>query len=227
MLIQGIARYENVTKTWAHKKTPDKPQWGITLLVKKDSPQIAAIEKELNDAISMAHPKGIPTNDWKTCWKDVAVEEPESEFLKDYMILKSSTSDKFGRPILVNNEIVTIIDLNYPIIGKVVVADIYFKSYDNCISAHLRATKITDTYGEIALEKLEKKKTAEQIFGAPAPVAPAPVAPAPVAPSTNYQMTEKAAGSDRDAFIAEGWTDVMLIEQGYMLAPNGITPSFS
>ena len=40
-------------------------------------------------------------------------------------------------------------------------------------------------------------------------------------------MTEKAAGSDRDAFIAEGWTDVMLIEQGYMLAPNGITPSFS
>jgi hypothetical protein len=52
-----------------------------------------------------------------------------------------------------------------------------------------------------------------------APPAPpvAPVAPiAPAAPA--FQMTAKAAGSSREAFMSAGWTDAQLIQQGYMTA---------
>ena len=62
---------------------------------------------------------------------------------------------------------------------------------------------------------------------APAPyVAPAPVAapaPVPVVPSTSFmappvpQMTAKAGGAPYESFIANGWTDAMMREQGYML----------
>lgn len=57
---------------------------------------------------------------------------------------------------------------------------------------------------------------------APAPVSaypsnlpPAP-APAPAAPA--FQMTAKAGGASREAFLQAGWTDAALIQQGYMTA---------
>jgi len=58
---------------------------------------------------------------------------------------------------------------------------------------------------------------------APAPAAPAPAAEAPAAPAPDFvanagkQMTAKANGVTYDAFRAKGWTDEMLIAQGYMV----------
>jgi len=60
-------------------------------------------------------------------------------------------------------------------------------------------------------------------FAAPAAVAPPPV---PVVPNPAIlqvpapvprQMTAKAGGATYEAFTAQGWTDAMLREQGYML----------
>ena len=61
---------------------------------------------------------------------------------------------------------------------------------------------------------------------APAPVAPvAPVAPAlppvpPPAPAFRqvHQMTAKAGGATYEAMVAVGWTDALLVQEGYMLA---------
>ena len=58
--------------------------------------------------------------------------------------------------------------------------------------------------------------------GAPLPAAGAvPASPAPVYPSNvppaPYRMTEKAAGATREAFLAAGWDDARLIQQGFML----------
>lgn len=55
-------------------------------------------------------------------------------------------------------------------------------------------------------------------FAAPAPAAAVPP-PAPVVPrpAILHSMTAKAGGAPYEAFIAQGWTDATLIEQGYML----------
>jgi hypothetical protein len=51
----------------------------------------------------------------------------------------------------------------------------------------------------------------------PSNVPPAPpMAPAPPA-APSYRMTEKAAGATREAFLAAGWDDARLIQQGFML----------
>lgn len=47
------------------------------------------------------------------------------------------------------------------------------------------------------------------------PPPPAPASPSsPAAPQ--YRMTAKAAGTTREAFLAGGWTDALLIQHGYM-----------
>jgi hypothetical protein len=50
----------------------------------------------------------------------------------------------------------------------------------------------------------------------PSNLPPAPPAAAPAAPV--YQMTAKAGGASREAFMQAGWTDAALIQQGYMTA---------
>ena len=50
--------------------------------------------------------------------------------------------------------------------------------------------------------------------GAPSPTAGA--IPAPPAPASPFKMTAKAGPVTHEAFLAGGWTDAQLIEQGYM-----------
>lgn len=57
---------------------------------------------------------------------------------------------------------------------------------------------------------------------APVPVAPAPVA-APVAPQ--QVMTAAANGVSYEQYIAAGWTDALLVQHGYMLAPAPAAPA--
>jgi hypothetical protein len=60
--------------------------------------------------------------------------------------------------------------------------------------------------------------------GPPAPPSAPTPPPAPAAPVK--QMTAKANGATYESFVASGWTDVQMIEQGYLLPPGGVTPSF-
>jgi hypothetical protein len=55
--------------------------------------------------------------------------------------------------------------------------------------------------------------------GAPLPPAGAiPAPPVPASPSNGPQMTAKAGGITREAYLAGGWTDAQLIANGYMTA---------
>lgn len=39
-------------------------------------------------------------------------------------------------------------------------------------------------------------------------------------------MTAKAAGATYESMIAAGWTDLTLVEHGYMVPAGGAIPSF-
>ena len=88
------------------------------------------------------------------------------------------------------------------------------------LTADIDTTKVG--FGGAALPAGAKPVTAAAPqFAAPAPVAPVPVVPNPailqVAPPPAHVMTAKAAGATYEAFIAQGWTDDMLRQQGYMV----------
>lgn len=55
-----------------------------------------------------------------------------------------------------------------------------------------------------------------QVNPTPTPAAPPTPVPPPAPPAAVKAMTEKAAGATYEQFVAAGWTDTMLVEQGYM-----------
>lgn len=97
------------------------------------------------------------------------------------------------------------------------------------------------TEEEPPMGRLDGKPSIEQMFAGisatqqpappamPKPAAPVPQAPTPPAPPSApaYTMTAKAAGATYEQFKANGWTDAMLVEQGYMTLPGGVVPSFA
>lgn len=62
--------------------------------------------------------------------------------------------------------------------------------------------------------------TAQSIGMSPVPAVPVPpiLTAIPASPSNVPRMTVKANGASREAFLAAGWTDAQLIQQGYMTA---------
>jgi hypothetical protein len=51
--------------------------------------------------------------------------------------------------------------------------------------------------------------------------------PAAPAPQPQFVMTPAANGMTREQYIAAGWTDEQLIQNGLMQPPGGIVPSFT
>jgi hypothetical protein len=228
--------------------------YSIDVLIHKSDPQCAEIQRSVDEALNNGFPNGLP-HEYKTCWKDCAIVEPENTALRDYMCLKVSTDAEKERPPVVDFQLKPILDPGTPINGKIVWITgnlgTFLKQHvsQDGVKVYLNGTCVTNENSPIPLESISSKPSVEQMFGdvvtpsgAPstqmptaAPVAqmptaaPAPVAPAPVSTPTapQYQMTPKASGATRDAFIAQGWTDELLIQEGYMMPPNGVTPSFS
>lgn len=85
--------------------------------------------------------------------------------------------------------------------------------------------KALDTQAAAAPQQAPVK--AEAPAAKPAVVQPAPAAPLPPAPPAILVpakvMTAKAAGATYDQFVAAGWTDTMLVDQGYMEV-KGVPP---
>ena len=160
----------------------------------------------------------------------MAIESPEETQLKDYMCMRASNKEK---PVLVDSDIQPIIDPNIQIDGNIVFIDCNPYPYDMSkanrgLTCYLNGVMVTNEKGNLPLESISSKPTASQMFAdiksSPVNVPPLPGSPPVV--TAKYQMTEKANGSSRDDFKSQGWTDVQLIEQGYMLPPVGVTPSF-
>jgi len=250
---KGIARYAHTIKASAAKNTDNK-QFSISILIHKSDPQCAVITAEHEAAKANGFPGGFPA-DGNICWTDLAVTEPGAPALRDYMQLRASTKEEFGRPVLVDVGLQPIIDPSWDgsSAGKIVFIDCSaiqaYNKGSSGVKAYLNGVMDTGEVGAIPVESLSSKPTAETMFGAspqtatqqqapaagpvPTPQAPSPAPNAAPSPAPNaapvYTMTDKAAGHTRDQLLAngQGWSDELLISQGMMLPPGGVTPSFA
>lgn len=236
MRVKGVARYTHIVNPSAPKNT-DKLRWGIHVLIHKTDPQVQAIQAEHDRVSAAGFPSGFPAQG-DTCWKDLAITEPENTHLKDYMCLSVQTNVEGGtKPHFVDSNIQPIITpgADSETDGMIVYVEAGIASYtigSGGIKAYLNGAMVTGEKGPIPREALTSMPDANQMFGDvasatptpsaapaanPAP-APAPVTTPPPAPAANSKvMTEKAAGASYDSFIANGWTDAQLVEQGYMI----------
>lgn len=259
MRVTGIARYAHVVNASAAKGA-DKKNFSICALIHKNDPQVQSLWQQQEAAKLNGFPSGFPNNG-NVVFEDLAITEPNSPLLRDYMQLKASTGEEFGRPVLVDMNLQPIIDPSWDgsSAGRIVHIDVSeFTAYDKGskgVKVYLNGIMDTGEMGAIPADQLSSKPTAESMFGdvggaAPwvqqpaAPAAPAVPAvqqpavpnmapPSPMAPPSQpaqpqYVMTEKAQGMTREQLLAngQGWTDELLISNGLMLPPNGVTPSF-
>lgn len=269
--VKGIIRYPHLITPSAAKGS-DSLNYSVQLLIHKSDLQCPIITKAMNEVTANAYPNGIPKN-FNNCWKDLAIEDPNNEALKDYMSLKASTKVGQILPSIVDEKMQPLLDPSVDstaagFIGYVVGSIATYNKGSVGVKMYLNLTLVTSTFGEIPLENISSKPSIEEMLTnavdmtvnnqtspmstqapmppmpaaappmptpampptappIPTPAMPPAAAPIPPLPPIQYQMTEKANGASRDVFISNGWTDEMLIAQGYMQPPNGVTPSFA
>lgn len=161
MKVKGIARYAHVLKPSSKYN-----KYSINVLIHKEDPQCAEIEKIINETIANKHPSKTPKN-FKTCWKDLSIESPENEELLNYMCLTASPISSSGQPHIVDHNITPIIDPNYQIEGQYVYIEgnpwIYDKESDG-IMFILNGTMVLNEKGPIPIESISSKPTVDQMF---------------------------------------------------------------
>lgn len=240
MKSKGIVRYPHLIKASAPKDT-DTYFYSVNLLIHKSDPEVARIQKLMDETIANSYPKGVPAN-FISCFNDLAITEPENSALSNYMCLKIKSKAEFNTPTIVdkNKQPIMNPNLDNEITGFMVwVAyglGCWKHAGKNGINAYLNAVLVTEEKGPIPVESISSKPSVEAMFDgidedepytAPkAPVSGTVMTPPPPVPSPVYQMTDKAAGHTRESLIAIGWTDATLISQGMMLPPSGVTPSW-
>jgi len=234
MRFQGIARYVHLTKASAPKDFPDKLRYGLEVLIRGDDPQTATIRAQ----IEANKPADFSASSY------VPLIECDGA-LAGYVALRARSSADYARPAFVKfgpNGMEEIIDptADGNTVGKIVHVDVTFAGYskgNGGVNCYLNGTAVTDADGPIDRELLSSGPSAQSLFGdlagGPAPTAvpqgaaptpapaPAPVpAPVPAAPAPTLIMTAKANGASYESFVAQGWTDAMMVEQGYAVAPS-------
>lgn len=234
-------------------KGSTEPQFGAGFLFPPNDPQIAQIQAEVDAAKANTFPKGFPASAG-VCFEAYDTKFAGKEYydprFSGWHVL-STTAKQDSRPASVNMAGQPIMDPAKVYSGAVVYAHVGIGGYvkgKGGVGGYLNGVMLTEE--EPPMGRLDGKPSVEQMFAginatnqpappstpvappvqqAPvAPAAPVPQAPTPPAPAAPaYVMTEKAAGATREAFKANGWTDAMLVEQGYMTLPGGVTPSFA
>jgi hypothetical protein len=240
MRLRGIIIFPTLFTPKIAKGATDAKFSG-TLLFPPNDPQVAVITQHVNTEKANAYPSGFPVGT-DCCWglyddKYKGKDYYNPQFAGWWALSGSARAD--DRPHVVTGT---------PEAGFSVIED-PSKVYSGCVvDANFGITAYTKGRGGIGgwlngilfngeegqFGRMDGKSSAEAMFGGPgaSPVAPvahvAPVAPvahvAPVAPV--HQMTEKAGGATYESHIAGGWTDEMLIAQGMMLPPGGVSTVF-
>lgn len=240
MKSKGIVRYPHLIKPSAPKDT-ETYFYSINLLIHKSDPQIAKIQKLMDETIANSYPKGVPAN-FISCFNDLAITEPDNLDLKNYICLKVKSKAEFNVPNVVdkNKEPIMSSNLDNELTGIIVWAayglGCWKHAGKNGINAYLNAVLVTEEKGPIPVESLSSKPSVEAMFegidddepyDAPnAPVSRPVMTPPPPSVPSVYQMTAAAGGHTRDSLIAVGWTDAQLISKGMMLPPDGVKPSW-
>ena len=247
--LYGILSYPHLVQPRA-VNPGDDPKFGAVILIPKGDPQISQLEQIIAQDKANGWPSGFPHNG-KVFLKDCAVEWPNDPTIHGYMAA-SAGAKQDQRPHLVDMNLQPITDPSLIFAGAMVHAAIntftYNQPVNKGVSAGLNGVMFTGSVGPLG--RLDGRPSVESMFstvatGAPAaapqqPAAPAtpppapvaappqpPVPPAPVAPSPAHQMTAAANGVTYEAYKANGWSDEQLIQNGLMLPPGGVTPSFA
>jgi hypothetical protein len=150
----------------------------------------------------------------------------------------SCTAKEDDKPAVVDMQHQPVIDASIVCSGSVVWINAGLSGYTKGtggVGGWLNGVMATGEIGEFG--RLDGKPNVDQMFanvdGASAAPPSVPAAPTPPVPPSappaapQYQMTAAANGATRDAMIAAGWTDELLISNGMMLPPGGVVTSFA
>lgn len=237
MQVKGILSFVHILK--AHKSTPESdPRFSTDILLPPTDPQIPAIKAAVDQAKAKA-PNGTLPRNANVCFMSYDEKFEGKKYydpkFKGWYVL-TATAKENDPPQVVDARLQRIIDPAKVFPGVLGIVDLgigYYVKGKTGVGGFLNGVMILDD--EPPVGRLDGKQSAEQMFAQlaqspevqqpmfQAPTAPVPPPAPPKAPT--YTMTAKAAGASREAFLANGWTDAMLIEQGYMTAP--VIPSFA
>lgn len=247
--IKGILSFPHLFTPRAVQQG-DEPKYSASILLHKvrDAAAIAQVQQAIDTEIANGFPSGFPHNG-KLCMNDCQVKNPGDPTLAEYMVVNSGAKADM-KPAVVDSNLDPVMDPAAVYPGAecwfALNTFVYSMSLSKGIGCGLNGVMLTGQEG--ALGRLDSRPTVDQMFGdvsggAPAPATPGaapnapqpPAAPQPPQPpqppaappaAPQYQMTAAAAGISREEYHKAGWSDDLLIQNGYMLPPNGVTPSF-
>jgi len=228
-------------------------KFSAALLFRAGDPQIAQIQAIVDKAVAESFPSGFPTKGDK-CFgpyddKFRGKEYYDPKLSGCYVLTTTARED--DKPSVVGMDRQPLMDANKACAGAVVYMNAGISAYTKGtggVGGWLNGVMATEE--DMPFGRLDGKPSIEQMFadvggdpatggaaGAPPPAPdappppPAPDAPPPPPPpapdAPQFVMTAKANGVTRAKFLENpAWSDELLIQHGYMLPPNGVTPSF-
>ena len=229
--VKGILSYPHLNSPRAIEAGKD-PKYSASVLILKTDPQVATIQAIIEQEKLNGWPSGFPATG-----KVFMKESPDHP---EYMVINGNAKAE-DKPAVVDMNRAPVMDPSLACAGSICWVAFNSFTYDQAVnkgvSCGLNAVMVTGEMG--ALGRLDGRPSVESMFadvaegGAPTPApnaapVPTPATPPPPTPTPQYVMTEKANGCTREQLInsGQGWTDELLIEQGMMLPPGGVKPSF-
>ena len=184
--IKGIMSYPHLFTPRA-VQPGDDPKYGLTVLIRKDDPQLAQVQQALEAEKANGFPQGFPGNA-KVFLRDCVETQPGNAELANYMEIRTGASAEF-KPTVVDSNLQPVMDPGAAVPGEIAWVAFNTFTYNRAVSkgvaAGLNAVMLTGELGPLG--RLDNRPTAEQLFGdivggaAPAPAVPA--APQPAAPA--------------------------------------------
>ena len=229
LLVKGILSYPHLFVPRSVEEGKD-PKFGVVVLIRDTDPQLRPILTLLEQEKQNGFPSGFPTNGKVFC-------KPSEDYPGWHQI--NGNADVSQRPAVIDENYTPITDPARVFAGLVAYVSFntftFNKPVNKGVSAGLNGVMITNETGELG--RIDGRPTVEKMFAGvgnvpvgmtPPPSAPVaapvmtpppapPAAPAPVAAPPVRMMTPKAQGVAYEAYIANGWTDALLIEHGMMM----------
>jgi len=229
--IKGIMSYPHLF-TPRSVQPGDDPKYSVTILLRKDDPQVAQIQAIIAQEKANAWPTGFPPNG-KVFLRDCTETQPGNAAVANWVEVRCGAPAD-NKPAVVDANIQPVMDPGAVVAGEIAWVSLNTFTYNMAVSkgvgAGLNGVMLTKELGEFGC--LDNRPTAEQMFAdvagghAPAPAA-APSTPPPPAPNfmtpppppavPQFTMTAAANGVTREAYHAAGWTDDMLIANGLLI----------
>jgi cell division septation protein DedD len=231
------------------KPASDRKRYTCDIMIPAGDAQIGIIQQHQDAAIQNSYPSGAPADlrvpflAYEKKYQGKSYYDPK---FNGWYVLSLSAKEE-DKPKVVDANMQTIADPGQVYPGAEVIVACGITGYTDGkggIGCWLNGVMVTGK--ESPFGRFDNRPTTEQMFanvtqgqavtqsetnvtagqGQPASSVPSPSAPPPAPPATAEKvMTAKANGGTYEQFVANGWTDTMLVEQGYML-PGGVTTSF-